>query len=608
MSGAALGGKAAGNAHPVMRALSRNRCASAWLLPMFFGVHAVCPLSAQAQRGERPPPELPSTLTQKNALVTAQKYMVSAAHPLATQAGVAILEAGGSAVDAAVAVQLVLGLVEPQSSGIGGGAFMLHFDAKAKETLAYDGRESAPRAATPQLFLDEQGQPLKFGDAVVGGRAVGVPGVLRLLEAAHKKHGKLEWARLFEPAITLAEQGFALAPRLHLHLSGDRVVKDDANARHVFFDADGSPKALGSRLVNPAYAATLRTLARGGAAAFYAGEIAKDIVEAVQSHATNPGKLAIEDLRDYRAGVVRPLCGPYRDYTICGMPPPSAGGIAILQMLGMLQRFDLPKVRPFSTEAVHLFSEAGRLAYADRERFVADDRFVTVPTAELISPAYLERRSALIRAERSMGVAQPGAPAAAKLAHADGGAWERDSTSHFSIVDAEGNALAMTTSVESVFGSRIWVRGFFLNNQLTDFSFVPEKDGMPVANAVAPRKRPRSSMAPTLVFDKNGGFKMAIGSALGSVIINFTAKTLIAALDWNLDMQAAIASPHFGSRNGPTELEAGTPVEALAASLKALGHETRAGPLPSGLHGIMRTARGYQGGADPRRDGVAAGR
>jgi gamma-glutamyltranspeptidase/glutathione hydrolase len=566
------------------------------------------PFAAHAQRDDRPAPELPSAATQKNALATAQQFMVSAAHPLATEAGVKILAEGGSAVDAAIAVQLVLGLVEPQSSGIGGGAFMLHFDAKARETLAYDGRESAPRAATPQLFLDDKGQALRFGEAVIGGRSVGVPGVLRLLEAAHKKHGKLKWARLFEPAIILAEQGFELAPRLHLHLSNDRVVKNDAVAREVFFNADGAPKALGTTLFNKAYADTLRAVAHGGAAAFHEGPIAEDIVKAVQSHPTNPGTLALEDLRDYRARVSKPLCGPYRDYTVCGMPPPSAGGIAILQILGALQRFDLPKVRPFSTEAVHLFSEAGRLAFADRERFVADDQFVKVPTAALISPAYIKRRGESIRAEKSMGVAQPGAPVAERVAFADGLAWDRDSTSHFSIVDTDGNALAMTTSVESVFGSRLWVRGFFLNNQLTDFSFVPEKDGMPVANAVAPNKRPRSSMAPTLVFDKNGDFKMAIGSALGTVIINFTAKTIIAALDWNLDMQAAIASPHFGSRNGPTELEVGTPVETLAASLKALGHDTRVGQLPSGLHGIMRTANGYQGGADPRRDGVAAGR
>lgn len=572
---------------------------------MTFGLLAA---PAWAQRADSPPlPELPSGTTGKS-LVNAKEYMVAAAHPIAAEAGMQMLAKGGSATDAAVAVQMVLGLLEPQSSGIGGGAFILHFDAAKKTANTFDGRESAPMGVTPELFLDANGKPLRFAEAVVGGRSVGVPGVLRALETAHQRHGKLPWAELFAPAIAIAEQGYPLPPRLHVHLVNDTVIKQNPVTREMFFQADGTPKAIGTTIRNLPYAATLKRIAKEGADAFYAGTIAKDMVAAIRNHPTNPGFMTEKDLADYRARTPQGLCGPYRKFRICGMPPPSSGGIAILQTLQALERFDLKNVRPISAQAVHLLSEAARLAYADREKYLADDQFVAVPLAGLADPAYNHRRSELIRAEKSMGRAEAGVPAGITTKVTGGEALERPGTSHFSIVDKWGNGISMTTSVESVFGSRIFVHGFFLNNQLTDFSLVPTKDGVPVANAVAPGKRPRSSMAPTMVLNDKGELHSVIGSALGSVIINFVAQNLVATLDWNMDMQAAIAMPHYGSRGGPTELEKNTPVEALGPALQAMGHEVRSFDMPSGLHGIMRTPQGWQGGADPRRDGVVLGK
>jgi gamma-glutamyltranspeptidase/glutathione hydrolase len=574
---------------------------------IFVSLFFIASSAANAQRAEAPLPELPSASATKK-LALAKNSMVSTAHPLATEAGLKMLDKGGSATDAAIAVQMVLGLIESQSSGIGGGAFILHFDAAKKSLVAYDGRETAPMGVTPSLFLDKDGKPMRLMDAVVGGRSVGVPGVLRAFEMTHARHGKLKWAELFEPAIELAEKGFPMAPRMYTHLQNDSVLRNLPATREYMFQADGTPKALGSTMRNPQYAATLKRIAREGADAFYRGEIAKDMVAAVRGHA-NAGYLSEDDLKDYQPRSEAPVCGPYRTYRICSMPPPSSGGIAILQMMQMLERFDMAALRPDSSAAVHLFSEAGRLAFADRERYVADDKFVTVPTAGLIDPAYNKQRSELIKVEKSMGKAEPGNPKTAlATAMADGDAWDRPGTTHFSIVDRWGNAISVTSSVEATFGSKIFVHGFFLNNQLTDFSMTPTRDGFPVANAVFPGKRPRSSMAPTMVFDAKGELHSVIGSALGSVIINFVAKTLVATLDWKMDMQAAIASPHFGSRGGPVELERGTPIENLQGALRSMGHEVRVGDLPSGLHGIMRTSQGWQGGADPRRDGFAQGR
>ena len=551
-------------------------------------------------------PELATGYVEKK-VVTASKSMVVAANPLAVEAGLKILKDGGSAVDAAIAVQMVLNLVEAQASGIGGGAFMLHFDAKKNVLSAYDGREQAPMGATPELFIGKDGKPMRFVEAVIGGRSVGVPGVLRMLELAHARHGKLPWANLFAPAIALAENGFALPPRMQLQLAQDTALARDTRARAYFYLPDGAPKPVGAMLKNPAFAATLRRIAKEGPDAFYQGEIARDMVAAVRSHATNPGSLSEQDLRDYRARTLAPVCGKYRVFKVCGMPPPSSGGIAILQILASLERFDMKAVRPNSTEAVHLLSEAGRLAYADRDRYAADDRFTAVPVAGLLAPAYNRQRSELIQPEKSMGRAVAGSPPGSLVAMADGETLEFPSTSQLSIVDHDGNAISMTSSIETRFGSHIFVHGFLLNNQLTDFSMLPIVDGRPVANAVYPGKRPRSAMAPTMVFDEHDKLTMVVGSAGGSVIINYIAKILVATLDWGLDIQSAISLPNVGSRNGPTEIEKGTAVENLIGALKSIGHEVRTIDLNSGSHGIMRTSQGWQGGADPRREGIAKG-
>ena len=562
--------------------------------------------SPPALQAERAVAELPSGYQEKK-LAFAQKYMVAAANPLAVEAGLKMLARGGSAIDAAIAVQMVLNLVEPQASGIGGGAFILHFDARKNNAVVYDGRETAPMAATPDLFIGSDGKPMRFLDAVIGGRAVGVPGVLRALEVAHVRHGILAWAELFEPAIALAEKGFPLSARAQIQIAADRAMPGDPNTRAYFYLPDGTAKPVGSILKNPAFAAVLRRIATEGPDAFYTGDVARDMVAAVRNHPTNPGTLSEGDLLAYRAQTLPPLCGPYRSFRVCGMPPPG-GGLSVLQILATLARFDMKTVRPDSTEAVHLFSEAGRLVYADRERYMADDRFVEVPVQGLADPDYNRRRSELIRPEKSMGRAAAGVPASATVAMGDGDTLEFPSTSHISIVDQHGNAVSMTTSIESRFGSRIFVHGFFLNNTLTDFSMTATDTGRPVANAVYPGKRPRSSMSPTLVFDSKNRLHMVLGSPLGSVIINFVARTLVATLDWGMDMQAAISHPHFGSRNGATEIEKGTSIENLQGALKSMGHEVRVVDLPSGLHGIMRTSTGWQGGADPRREGIAKGK
>lgn len=566
---------------------------------------AIClPLQAQTDRPAQPEPSTGST---DRTLAHAERHMVAAAHPLAVEAGLKILDAGGSAVDAMIAVQLVLNLVEPHASGLGGGAFLMHYDAGRREIRAYDGRETAPAAATAGLFMRD-GKAMRFRDAVTGGRAVGTPGVARLLELAHRKHGKLPWARLFEPAIALAENGYPLSRRVHALLLRDKSIAGEAAARDHFLDADGGPKAAGTMLRNLDLAETLRALQQGGADAFYHGDIARDIVAAVRGHAANPGVLDLDDLAGYQVREVDPLCAPYRAYRVCGMPPSSSGGIAVLQMLGMLSHRDLSAVKPESAQAVHLLAEAGRLAYADRNLWVADDRFVEVPVAGLLDPAYLAGRARLISEQRSMGRAEAGTPPGARLAHADDTLEEIAGTSHVAIVDAAGNAVSLTTTIENFFGSRLMVRGFLLNNQLTDFNFNPQQGGRTVANAVAPGKRPRSSMAPTLVFRKNGDLHLVVGSPGGSRIINYVAKTLVATLDWNMDIQSAIALPNAGSRNGPTELERDTAYAALAEPLRAMGHEVQLVDMTSGLHGIMRAGRGWQGGADPRREGIAKGR
>ncbi len=541
---------------------------------------------------------------EPRAPATASRHMVAAANPLASQAGLEILRAGGSAVDAAIAVQMVLTLVEPQSSGIGGGAFLLHYTAEDGRVRAYDGRETAPAAASPDLFLTPEGAPMGFWDAVVGGRAVGTPGLLRMLELAHGRHGKLPWARLFAPAVRLAENGFAISPRLHRLIARDRFLDRYPGPRRYFYDARGGPKAIGTTLKNPELAETFRRIAEGGADAFYKGDIARDVVAAVRGARGNPGRLTAEDLAGYRAKERDPLCAPYRLWIVCGMPPPTSGGVAVLQILGILSHYNLSELAPLAPESVHLIAEASRLAFADRNQFLADSDFVEVPVTRLIAPDYLARRAELITLDASLETATPGLDAQGAAMPMQ----ERPpSTTHISVVDADGNAVSMTSSIENAFGARIMARGFLLNNQLTDFSFRPEVGGRPIANRVEADKRPRSSMSPTIVLDRQGKFVMAVGSPGGSTIIGYVAKALIAALDWNLDPQAAVELPNFANRNGPTDLETGSRLTALVPRLEALGHRLRFREMTSGLHAIRRVDGGLLGGADPRREGVAIG-
>jgi gamma-glutamyltranspeptidase / glutathione hydrolase len=533
----------------------------------------------------------------------AARQMVVAANPLAADTGREILRAGGSAIDAAIATALVLNLVEPQSSGIGGGAFLLHFDGKTGDIAAYDGRETAPAAATPALFLRPDGAPMGFWEAVVGGRSVGVPGLLRMFELAHRAHGRLPWAKLFEPAIRLAEDGFVVSPRLHALIAEDKYLKTSPATAAYFHDASGAPLAVGTIRRNPAFAETLRRIARYGADAFYTGPIAEAIVAAVRGAAANPGELSVADLAGYQAKQRQVLCGPYRTWRVCGMPPPTSGGVAVLQILGILQGFDLSSLAPESPAAWHLIAEASRLAFADRNQFLADTDFVPVPVDDLLDTAYLARRGGLISPDTSLGKAAPGLPlqnGAMPVQQAP------PSTSHLVVVDAAGNAVSMTASIESAFGSRLMAAGFMLNNELTDFSFRPEAEGRPVANRFQAGKRPRSSMAPTMVLDGNGRLVLAIGSPGGSRIIGYVVKAVIGALDWGLDMQAAIDLPNVVNRNGVTDVEDSAPA-ALVDGLAARGQEIKVGPLNSGLHGIAVTADGLTGGADPRREGVALG-
>ncbi len=573
------------------------------LTTLFIAALALCsPALAQSDLGA--PPEIASGQTERK-LVHAKRFMIATANPHATRAGYDMLRAGGSAVDAAIAAQLVLNLVEPQSSGIGGGAFIVHFDAGKKALAAYDGRETAPAAARPDRFIGADGRPIGFGATINNGKSVGVPGLLRVLELAHRRHGRLPWAQLFEPAIRLAESGFAISPRLALQIAGDPFLKLNAGSRAYFFDAAGRPLAAGTVLRNPALAEVLREVAAHGADAFYTGAIVRDIVGAVRNH-PRPGDITEADIAGYQAKPRMALCGAYRSYTLCGMPPPSSGAIAVLALLGTLERFDMAGLKPDSVAAVHLFAEAGRLAYADRDAYVADPDFITVPVAGMIDRAYLARRSALIRPDASMGRAAPGVPAGATTLAPDETS-ELAATSHLSVVDADGNAVAMTTTIESQFGSRIMVRGFLLNNQMTDFSFIAAENGRPVANRIEGGKRPRSSMAPTLVFGADGRLNMVVGSPGGNAIINHVAKTLVGVLDWRLDMQQAAALPNRGSRNRATELERGSAVESLAAPLRAMGHEVSIGDATSGIHGIVVSPDGLSGGADPRREGLAMG-
>jgi gamma-glutamyltranspeptidase / glutathione hydrolase len=567
-------------------------------------------------------PEQPTGYTQKPGWATAE-FAVAAANPLATDAGYQIINAGGSAVDAAIAVQLVLTLVEPQSSGIGGGAFMLYWDGD--HIHAYNGRETAPSAAHQDLFLDDRGEPLQHSVAVRSGLSVGVPGTLALLKKAHANHGVLPWADLFEPAITLSEQGFRISPRLHNLLHSDDALRNDALASAFYYDDNGNPHPAGYNLKNPALAQILRNVAESGLTAFYAGSVAGDIADRVQNHPAIPGVITAEDITGYLSLNLKTeaMCNDWKSYRVCGFPPPSSGHIAIMQILGIMEKLDEPETAfrdsmP-TAEWLHQFFEASKLAFADRNKFVADPLFVDAPGGDwqaLLASGYLSERAALISASRTMGLAAPGSPGGKQSFIGSQLKQPERGTSHISIIDREGNAVSMTTTIESGFGSRIMSNGgtgltggFLLNNELTDFSLIPyDDDGYLIANRVEPGKRPRSSMSPSLVFDKATGTLLAtVGSPGGAAIIHYTAKAIIGMYDWGLNAQEAIDLPNFADFNSSPVLEKGYFPVTVISALEALGHEVIIRPMTSGLQAIQVTGTGYFGGADPRREGVVMG-
>lgn len=574
---------------------------------VFFSVIATNMVSwnAAALAAGQQDPEAATGIIRKQQ-VSAKEFLVVSANPYATEAGYQMLRQGGSAVDAAIAVQLVLGLVEPQSSGIGGGLFMLAWQDKTKTLHTLDGRETAPAAATPDWFV-QNGKLLSWPQAFVGGKAVGTPGVIASLAQSHQKFGKLAWADLFKPAILLAEQGFKVSPRLHMLLAGSQHpgLKQFSSSREYFFP-DGKPLPIGFVRKNPAYAALLTLIAAKGPEAFYQGENAKAILQTVNQASINPGAMTLADISGYQPVWRDPVCAPYRSYKVCGMAPPSSGSIAVLQMLGILHQFDLSKLKPESVEAVHLLSQASRLAFADRERYAADPAFSPVPVQGLLATDYLKQRAAQIDLKADNGQITAGVPEGA-VPLGEAKAPEYANTSHLSVVDKEGNAVSMTTSIENAFGSGLMVNGYLLNNQLTDFSLQARDKGLWVANRVEAGKRPRSSMAPMLVFNQQGQLQMIAGSPGGSRIINYVAQSLIAMIDWQMGPQQAADLPKFTHRNDVLAIEAGTPLVHLSGKLQEMGYEVRTGELNSGLHLIKRAGAEWQAGADPRREGMAKG-
>ncbi|MEQ9488104.1 MAG: gamma-glutamyltransferase [Alphaproteobacteria bacterium] len=544
--------------------------------------------------------------------IESDDYMIAAAHPAAAQAGALMLSKGGAAIDAAIAAQMVLNLVEPQSSGIGGGAFMLHWDKRKRRLETYDGRETAPKDIDVDFQLDSDGDTRDFYERIQGGESVGVPGVLAMLKLAHDRHGKLPWKTLFEPAIDLAQRGFPVSPRLNRLILDAPGLSDNPTARDYFFDSNGQPKPVGTVLRNPEFAKTLALIAEEGPVVFYEGEIARDIVNAVRGAAKNPGSMTRRDLALYTAKIRRNLCNPYRDYLVCGMPPPSSGGLTVLQTLGLLETVDdFDDLDPAGTAAIQRVAEASSLAFADRNRYIADPDFIDVPTQAMLNPAYLEARAEKMRLNtREKDSHSPGSPAdrEAALELTDGIDVSFPSTTHLSVIDSDGNALSMTSSIENGFGSRLMVRGFLLNNQLTDFNAVStDENGEAVANRVEGGKRPRSSMAPTLVFDEDRDLLLAVGSPGGSRIIGYVTQALINMLDWDMNPQEAVSFPHYLSRNYGVDLEQDTPLEALAPDLVKRGYEVRLRHMTSGLHAVMVDDDELEGGIDPRREGAAIG-
>ncbi|WP_105168275.1 gamma-glutamyltransferase [Pseudoalteromonas sp. T1lg23B] len=533
------------------------------------------------------------------------EYMIAAANPYASKAGRQMLAKGGSAIDAAIATQLVLTLVEPQSSGIGGGGFILYYDNKNNELVTFDGRETAPSEADHTLFLDQQGQPVPWIKAVVGGRSVGVPGILHAFKQAHDKYGKLPWHELFKPAIALADDGFVVSPRLTMLLEKryNPGLEQLAPAKDYFYP-NGEPLKTGTVKKNPKLAALYKQVAQQGIVAFYQGDNAKKLVDAVQTSEIAPGKLAESDLAQYQSKMREPICIDYHKHKVCSMAPPSSGGIAVLQILKLLEGQNLSQYQPNDPNSLHLFTQASRLAFADRNHYVADPDFVTVPTDALLQSDYLEQRAKLITEFDNHNVTV-GDPTQGKLAYAIDDGYELPSTTHVSIVDQNGNAVSMTSSIEMAFGSTVMVNGYLLNNQLTDFSLSPKKDGLWVANRVEANKRPRSSMSPVMVFNPDGSLRLVVGSPGGSRIINYVAQTIIAVLDWQLTPQQAVNLPNITNRNQYTTLEKGTELEQFVTFFEEKGHNVQLRDLNSGLHVIEVKNGMLYGGADPRREGVA---
>ncbi len=553
-------------------------------------------------------PEATTTRTE-GSLARAKTFMVTTSSRPASEAGRDMLRAGGSAVDAAIAAQLVLGLVEPQSSGLGGGAFLLHWDKAAKSLVAYDGRETAPATAKPDRFLKD-GRPMPFETAVRSGLSIGTPGLVRLLKAAHDKHGKLPWARLFEPAIRLAEGGFTVTPRLHLLLRLTGIDAFDETARAYFFDNGGSPLAAGTIVKNAAYASTLRAIAERGPDGFYAGDVAEAVLRAVARAPNVAGDLTVADLAGYAVIERQAVCAPYRVYRVCGMGPPSSGGTAIAQILHLIEPFDLGRVTDgrLPAHGVHLILEAQKLAYADRGRYLADPAFVPVPSG-LIDPAYLAERRKLIDPAKAMPPPPPGLPpGVAKRAFGTDATLETTGTSHVSVIDADGNAVAMTTTIEGVFGSGVMAAGFLLNNELTDFSFLPiDADGQVIANRVEGGKRPRSTMSPTIVFDDKGDVFAVLGSPGGGRIILFVTKALVALMDWKLDAYQASSLMNFGSMGEGADIETDWQSIMTGLRLRGYGHAVHADLMNSGLNILAVRGGTLEGASDPRREGAALG-
>ena len=551
-------------------------------------------------------PEAATGVINKN-ISSGEQFMVAAANPYAVKAGKRIIEQGGSAIDAAVAIQAMLTLVEPQSSGIGGGGFIMYWDNTNKQLHTFDGREVAPKDIDSNVFFKD-GKPMSWRDAVVGGKSVGVPGVLKALEDAHQKFGKLPWQTLFSDTIDLSSKGFVVSPRLarlveldlHPGVNEFKETKD-------YFKPDGMPIAAGELKQNPKLANTLSIISREGTDAFYKGELANKIAAAVNKVSINPGTLSASDLAEYKVIQRKPMCNPYRAYKICSMPPPSSGGVTMYQILKLLENYKLSQFTPSSIEFVHLFAQASALAYADRAAYIADLDFMGIAAEPLVDEIYLTKRASLIGLDNLYKKAQAGMPYAT-IAYGTDNAYELDSTSHISIIDKQGNAVSMTASIEFMFGSGIMVEGFLLNNQLTDFAINPLKDGKLVLNHIEPGKRPRSAMSPTMVFDSNNKLSLVIGSPGGSRIINYVAQTIVNVLDFDLNIQEAINAPRITNRNDLTSLEKGTPIVAIQGALEALGHTVRVVDLNSGLHGIQIKDGILYGAADPRREGTAEGK